>query len=327
MGYGLRIDRRAGRSDHRGVARLMLRLDTRCNSACAHCTVADVPADEARSPEQALAELVAARKRGCDQLVIMRGEPTLRPDLPGLARAARTLGYRLVQIQTNGRMLCYPAYLDRLVAAGVDFFEVSLFGATAATHDAIAGDRGAFEQTVAGLRLLAERPRLGHLVTVAVLAANLAELVATVELIAALGLTRVQLNFTRPVRVDGRWRTDVLARLDDAGPSIRAALGRARALGLASSTEAVPLCQLDPEDRPAAESARQFVDVAVVDLHRRHASFAAHHREVRPLAPACSTCSVADICPTTWAAYQQLFGTDELRALAAPDAPLPIDRR
>jgi MoaA/NifB/PqqE/SkfB family radical SAM enzyme len=295
----------------------MLRLDTRCNSACAHCTVADVPASEARSPKAALAELVAARRRGCDELVIMRGEPTLRSDLPALARAARRLGYRLVQIQTNGRMLCYADYLDRLIAAGVDFFEVSLFGASSTTGDAIAGDPGAHEQTVAGLRLLAARPQLGHLVTVPVLAKNQHELVATTELIAELGLRRVQLNFTRPVQVEGRWRTDVLARLDEAGPAIRAALARARALGLAASTEAIPLCQLDPEDRPAAERAQQFVDVAVVDLHRRHASFAAHHREVRPLAPACSTCSLAQTCPTTWAAYQELFGTEELRPLTA----------
>jgi MoaA/NifB/PqqE/SkfB family radical SAM enzyme len=301
----------------------MLRLETRCNSACTHCTVADVPASEARTPEQALAELIAARKRGCDELVIMRGEPTLRPDLPALARAARRLGYRLVQIQTNGRMLCYEAYLAKLVAAGVDFFEVSLFGATAATHDAVSGDAGAFAQTVAGLRHLAARPQLGHLVTLAVLTANLDELVAAVELVAELGLRRVQLNFTRPVQVDGRWQTEVLARLDRAGPAIRAALARARALGLAASTEAVPLCQLDPEDRPAAETARDFVDVAVVDLHRRHASFAAHHRQARPLGPRCADCAVVELCPTTWAAYQQLFGTAELRPLSAPHAPAP----
>jgi molybdenum cofactor biosynthesis enzyme MoaA len=299
----------------------MLRLSTRCNSACAHCTVADLPNREERSPQAALAELLAGRERGCDELVIMRGEPTLWPNLPALARAARKMGYRLVQIQTNGRMLCYEAYLDRLVAAGIDFFEVSLFGATAETHDAIASDPGAFEQTLAGLRSLAARPKLGHLVTIPVLAANLAELVAAVELVAELGLRRVQINFTRPVRVDGRWRTDLLARLDEAGPGIRAALHRARALGLDSSTEAVPLCQLDPEQRSAAETAQQFVDVAVVDLHRRHASFADHHREVRPLAPACSSCAVAAICPTTWAAYQQLFGTDELRPLASLEAP------
>jgi hypothetical protein len=127
--------------------------------------------------------------------------------------------------------------------------------------------------------------------------------------------------------VAGHFRTELIARLDEAGPAIRAALHRARALGLASSTEAVPLCQLDPEQRPAAETPRQFVDVAVVDLHRRHSSFADHHREVRPLAPACSTCSLAEVCPTTWAAYQQLFGTDELRPLSSPDASLPIDQQ
>jgi MoaA/NifB/PqqE/SkfB family radical SAM enzyme len=300
------------------VARLMLRLTTRCNSACAHCTLADVPAAEVRSPQQALAEIVTGRRRGCDELVIMRGEPTLRPELAKLAAAARKIGYRLVQIQTNGRLLCYADYFERLVRAGVDFFEVSIFGATAKTHDAISQDEGAFEQTLAGLRRIAARPELGHLVTVAVLAANLDELEATSELVHGLGLRRIQFNFTRPVRVEGRYHPELLARLDDAGPAIRAAMRRARALGLAASTEAVPLCQLEPEDRPAAETARDFVDVRVVDLHRRHESFADHHRQVRPLAPECAECSARERCPTTWAAYQELFGTSELKPLAEP---------
>lgn len=305
------------------MARLMLRLGTDCNSGCAHCTVADVPASEARSPEQALREFVDARKRGCDELVIMRGEPTLRPDLPKLAHAARRLGYRLVQIQTNGRMLCYAPYLERLVRAGVDFFEVSLFGASAATHDAISAEAGAFEQTVGGLRLLAERPHLGHLVTVGVVAANVHELEQCATLVAELGLRRIQFNFTRPVRVEGRWRSELLAHLDEAGPQIRAGLARARSLGLSASTEGVPLCQLDPLDRPAAETARDFVDVRVVDLHRRHERFADHHRQVRPHAPQCGDCALAARCPTTWAAYQELFGQHELRPLHHPEDPPP----
>ena len=309
------------------MARLMLRLGTECNSGCAHCTVADVPADQTRTPEQALREIVEGRRRGCDELVIMRGEPTLRPELAKLAAAAKRLGYRLIQIQTNGRMLSYLPYLERLIQAGVNFYEVSLFGATAETHDAISADVGAYDQTLAGLRHLAARPALGHLVTVGVLAANLHELVACTELIAELGLRRVQFNFTRPVRIDGRWRQEVLARLDDAGPAIREALARAHALGIQGSTEAVPLCQLDPDSRAAAETARDFVDVQVVDLHRRHASFANHHRQVRPHAPQCGRCALAKVCPTTWAAYQELFGTSELRPLDTPGSPPPAPGR
>ncbi|WP_157596062.1 radical SAM protein [Plesiocystis pacifica] len=310
------------------MPRLMLRLTTDCNSGCHHCTVADVPADQTRAPREALAELVQARKQGSDELVFMRGEPTLRPDLPALAKAARKVGYRLIQIQTNGRRLCYAPYLDKLLAAGVDYFEVSLFGATAATNDAVSVEQGAFEQTLAGLRLLAERGvqsggRVGTLVTFAVLRANLHELTAAAELVAELGLSRLQYNFTRPVRVDGAWRREVLARLDEAGPPLRAAMARARELGLWVSTEAVPLCQLDPADRGAAEQARDFAEVRVVDFHQRHESFAQHHRVARPLGPRCPECAVVDRCPTTWRAYQELFGTDELRPLAEPDADVP----
>lgn len=304
----------------------MLRLTRRCNCACEHCTLLDLPALPDLEARDALRELVEARGRGCDELVVMRGEPTLRRELPALAAAARKLGYRHVQLQTNGRMLCYAPYLDGLLAAGVNFFEVSLFGPSAAVHDAIAREDGAFAQTRDGLANLVARGA-AHLVTIPVLARNLEHLEETVALVADLGLSAVQLNFTRPVRLMGVVRVEGLATLTEAGPKIRAAMGRARARGLATSSEAVPLCHLDPADRPGAERPEFFVDVRVVDLHRRHASFAAHQRENRPRAPACSACDLVDRCPVTWAAYQEVHGHGELtpirerRADAGSSAP------
>lgn len=304
------------------TGRLMVRLTRRCNSACAHCTIADLPDLPDRDARETALELQQARRRGCDAVVFMRGEATLRPELPRLAELARRLGYRTIQLQTNGRMLGYANYLERLLSAGMNFFEVSLFGPTAELHDMLSADAGAFDQTLLGLEGIVAASA-AHMVTVPILRANLEHLEATVERLARMGVAQVQFGFTRPVRVDGEYPSDLLVRLDEAGPKVRAATARARELGLLTSTEAVPLCHLDPADWPGAERPEFFVDVRVTDLHRRHESFADHQRQNRPQGERCGVCSLAPRCSTTWAAYQQLHGSDELRAVAG-DPPTKL---
>lgn len=290
--------------------RLLVRLTTRCNSACQHCTIADIAHHPEPRVEEVWAEIVRGRRDGCTELVFMRGEATLRRELLSLTRKARRLGYAHIQLQTNGRMLAYEEYLDRLLEAGMTYFEVSFFGDEAAVHDAIDGCPGAFEQASAGLRHLARRGA-GCLVTVPVVRANHQRLPALVDTLHGLGVGRVQFNWTRPVQVDGRWVTGPLVRLAAATPFIREALARARALGMRGETEAVPLCHLAAEDRGGADVLEDFSRHQVADVHRREASMAAHRRVSRPLAPSCAGCSAREICPTTWAAYQELFGTDE----------------
>ncbi|MDP6943237.1 MAG: radical SAM protein, partial [Myxococcota bacterium] len=138
--------------------RLMLRLTTRCNSGCDHCTIADIAHHPDKTLEEASAELVQGRQTGCTELVVMRGEATLQPKvLLKLTRRARSLGYTHVQLQTNARMLSYGELVDRLMDAGMTFFEVSIFGHDTALHDAVDGTEGAFDQAIAGLRNLVDR--------------------------------------------------------------------------------------------------------------------------------------------------------------------------
>ena len=48
------------------------------------------------------------------------GDPTLRPDLIRIVKAARKLGYEEVKLQTNGMLLGSPANAEKLKKAGVD---------------------------------------------------------------------------------------------------------------------------------------------------------------------------------------------------------------
>ena len=295
--------------------RLMLRLTTRCNSGCAHCTIADIAHHPDKTLQDATDELIRGREGGCTELVIMRGEATLQTKvLLQLTRRARKLGYVHVQLQTNARMLSYGELVDRLIHAGMSFFEVSIFGHDRDLHDAVDGTEGAFDQAIAGLKHLVERDA-PLMVTVPVVKRNVLRLPEIAEMLAGLGVRRIQYNFSRPVKVGPEWQTKVLVRLDEASPMIREGMRRARALGMIAETEAVPLCHLDPDDAGGADVHEDFSRHAVSDVHRRADSLKDHRQSQRPVAEPCEACNAKEHCPRTWAAYQMLFGTWELRPL------------
>ena len=104
-----------------------------------------------RPVEALAAELRQAQRFGATSVLIVGGEPTLRPDLPILLRAAHRLGLA-PGIATNGRMLAYPTQRRQLLDAGLVYVRLSLHAADEDLHDSIVGVRGAFSQTVEGLR-------------------------------------------------------------------------------------------------------------------------------------------------------------------------------
>jgi len=150
-----------------GVARgplfATLAVTWRCNYRCTFC---DLP-DRAHGdpPLATLVErLELLERRGALAVGLTGGEPLLHPQLFEVVAAARRFGL-LVHLNTNGSRLAAERVAP-LLAAGLHSINVSLDGARAATHDALRGVPGSFEQiraTVAAL--LADRrgasPRLG----------------------------------------------------------------------------------------------------------------------------------------------------------------------
>ncbi len=166
----------------RGPLFATLAVTWRCNYRCTFC---DLP-DRARG-DPPLATLVERlrllKRRGALAVGITGGEPLLHPGLFELMDAARELGL-LVHLNTNGSRLTAERVAP-LLAAGLHSINVSLDGACAATHDALRGVPGSFEQigaTVAAL--LAARaggsPRLG--LVMAITASNWREVRAFARL-------------------------------------------------------------------------------------------------------------------------------------------------
>jgi MoaA/NifB/PqqE/SkfB family radical SAM enzyme len=132
---------------------LELSLDSHCNLRCLGCR-ACLGGDEALPPERALLRMRQARASGVERLWLGGGEPTLRPELPSLLRAARVLGFRERLVQTNGVRFAYASYRQVLLDAGLTSLRLNLKSADPVLHDELCASPGAhalLDQALAGL--------------------------------------------------------------------------------------------------------------------------------------------------------------------------------
>ncbi len=172
--------------------RMDLAITYRCNNDCAHCYNArarDFPELPAQKWHQVLDKLWSI---GIPHVVFTGGEPTLRNDLPELIAHAQQNG-QVTGINTNGRRLSDKAYVDELIKAGLDHVQITLESHDPAIHDAMVKTRGAWKQTVAGIRNALETP-LYVMTNTTMLATNSPQLGNTLEFLAGIGVPVIGLN-------------------------------------------------------------------------------------------------------------------------------------
>jgi len=126
-------------------------ITTACNLHCKHCYA---NAGTAMSTELSTAEAKAAidklDRAAVPVIAFSGGEPLVRPDIFELARYAAEKGI-FVAMATNGTLITKEKAAE-MKAAHIQFAQISLDGATAATHDSFRGTRGVFERTIQGIK-------------------------------------------------------------------------------------------------------------------------------------------------------------------------------
>ena len=132
---------------------VLLELTYRCNLDCFFCYNDLSLRGRPLSREQYLRLLEDLREMEVMNLTLSGGEPLAHPDFLALGARARELGF-VVRIKSNGHAL--RGELARRVREEIDPFliEVSLHGATAATHDRQTRVPGSFDRLLANLHEL-----------------------------------------------------------------------------------------------------------------------------------------------------------------------------
>lgn len=111
--------------DHRQhTCTALLEVTQRCNLHCPFC-FADADDTLSADTDPSLAVIEGWFRRlleagGLVNVQLSGGEPTVRDDLPEIVALGRALGFRFIQLNTNGiRLARQPAYLQRLKGAGL----------------------------------------------------------------------------------------------------------------------------------------------------------------------------------------------------------------
>lgn len=172
--------------------RMDLALTYRCNDDCAHCYNArprDYPELSTETWKRIIDRLW---ELGIPHIVFTGGEPTLRNDLPELIAHAEAQG-QITGVNTNARRLSDPHFVEALLESGLDHIQITVESHDAQIHDRMVGKRGAWKQTIAGLRNVLETP-LYVMTNTTMLQDNHSSLGDTLDFLADVGVPTVGLN-------------------------------------------------------------------------------------------------------------------------------------
>jgi radical SAM protein with 4Fe4S-binding SPASM domain len=172
--------------------RMDLAITYRCNNDCAHCYNARERTFPELTTQQWFDILDQLWELGVPHIVFTGGEATLRNDLPQLIRHAQANG-QITGLNTNARRLSDERYVQTLVEAGLDHVQITVESCDEQIHDQMMRAKGAFRQTIAGLKNALRSP-LYVMTNTTMLRTNLHTIPATLDFLADLGVRTIGMN-------------------------------------------------------------------------------------------------------------------------------------
>ncbi len=208
----------------REARKLIMNITYKCANRCVFCATGD-RVSAALGWDKIDSILREHRQAGTDQLDIDGGEPTLHPQLVDAIELARDLGYRSINLTSNGRLLREHDLAAGLLKSGLTHLLISVHGPNAEIHDAATDAPGSFEQTMAGIdQVMALRPASVETgMNVTIVRCNVDHLMPLTALAIEKGFSKINFQFTTPF---GRAYEDVVPPLEEAARAVMQVIDR-----------------------------------------------------------------------------------------------------
>lgn len=271
-----------------------VRLTRACNNRCMFCL--DTGAQNGTIvPEDAVRKrIMEGRQKGAQRLVLSGGEPTLHKKFTAFVAFGKENGYTWVQVVSNGRMFSYPKFVVRAVKSGLDEATISMHGHTPALHDRLVGVKGAFEQSLQGLKNLIGLRRVVS-VDIVLNRLNLPYLREMLEFFMGLGVYEFDLLHLVPFGRAFDEYFDVLSYDSQfAAPHLRRALELKDTPGLVLWTNRLPISLLEGSEDLVQDPHKIYDEV----LGEREAFrlLVKHDRDPDCMGARCPYCPVRGFC-------------------------------
>jgi MoaA/NifB/PqqE/SkfB family radical SAM enzyme len=323
--------------------RIHISIGAVCNNNCIFCMEEDRDARQINNSAMTIDRVrwILEQSRGAVEVCFTSGEPTTRPELPDLVTMAKSFGYSKISIMTNGRRLSHLPYAARLAKAGMNRFYVSIHGHTKKLHEGLTRTPDSFEQTVAGLRSIAQLKRFGielHTSTV-ITDRNMPYMLDIYRFLRDLGVDQVVFNV---MQANGRADTyfeQIFPRYTEIAAAFRHFVENVGEDRPSAFLVDIPLCttegipdfnrgyverykHFDLNDSPTALDTAKRPD-RVQDGKGRGLVLVTRQDlddAERDKRNACSTCKYVAQCEGVWRNYLKRYGWDEFMPVMASNS-------
>jgi len=253
-----------------------------CNNKCLYCSIREK--DSSKTDLSSI--LLSLKEKTEENVAFYGGDPTLRSDLLKIIREARRDGYRRIKLLTNGRAFSDIQFLDQIMKAGCNLFEITLWGSNPSLHDYLTQTSGSFRDTIRGLENLAGLTHEKFVcVRIPICKENHSDLENCVTTALSFNVNRIILSF----QYNNLAFQQVL-------PHIKNAINISIFNRIWIQTGGIPFCVMQGLEHHIGET--------LSGLNTIHSRTSEHHN-------CCIQCIYKDLCPGIEVRYFEHFGDKE----------------
>ena len=249
----------------------------------------------------------------CKYAVFTGWEPTVHPDLVEAVAYAKDIGYKQIQIQSNGTNFDKIDYVLKLIKAWVTEFSPSIHWFYKETHDNQVHQKWAWDRVVKGLINLR---KLNQIVVInsVITKANYKEIPQLAELLVKLWVNQFQFAFVHILGSADKNKDIVVPKKSDVIPYVHKWLDIAKKAWIPAFTEAIPYCLMQGYEWAIAENI--MPETTVVDAEWTIDSYADYRwNEWKAKREECKKCSKYKVCEGPWKEYPEIYGWNEFKPI------------
>ncbi len=289
--------------------RLDLKIGYSCNNNCKFCVVSHKRNNGDKTTAEIKADLTEGRKEGISTVIFTGGEVTIRSDVFDIISFAKQIGYKMIQIQTNGRMLAYMPFCKKIVEAGANQFSPAVHGHIPELHDYLTQSPGAFKQVIKGIQNLVALDQEISTNTV-ITKPNYRFLPQITELLLSYGVRQMQHAFVHAIGNAYKNFDNIVPCKSLVKPYVHKALDRVQNENVLAMVEAYPFCFMKGYELHCSERfipPTEIREIGSIDPDFDYTRKT--HGKIK--SPGCMNCKYDLICEGPWKEYPEKRGWDE----------------
>lgn len=302
---------------------LIIKLTTRCNNDCIMCSIGGIDEEFKERSAEDVIEILKVNSGDYNKVEFTGGEPTEREDLLRLVKKSESLGYKNIGIATNGRNLSSEKFTNKLVENGANEFTISLHAPDKETNEKITGKKGAFGETLEGIKNVLDSYKVKLSVATVIIKPNYRKLSDLANLLISREIKFWDIANLIPGGKGQVEYSSLCIRNDRLSSTIKKLLHFSNKFSLLSFVN-FPRCLFPEELQPNVNyisSREKYEDWGFEDLDAsQNSEF--YKDAVKTKIEICEKCPYSDKCLGFWKKKLELFGKDVSKRVAKSNLKL-----